>query len=82
MTKDQDGIWTGTTGPLDPNIYAYAFLVDGTRAIDPVCKCGFMAAGRFASSRFMIPGRPARSWEAQNRPTGTLHQLRFFSARQ
>lgn len=82
MTKDEAGVWTGVAGPFEPNIYEYAFVVDGARTIDPACKCGLMAAGRFASSRFTIRGSPARSWELQNHPSGTLHQHRFFSKRQ
>lgn len=82
MTKDAAGVWTATAGPFEPNIYEYSFLVDGTRTIDPACKCGLMWAGRFASSHFTIPGTPARSWEPQNQPSGTLHQHRFFSMRQ
>jgi hypothetical protein len=35
MTKDAAGVWTGTAGPFEPNIYEYAFLVDGARTIDP-----------------------------------------------
>jgi enterochelin esterase family protein len=69
-------------GPFEPNIYTYAFLVDGARAIDPACKCGLMGAGRFASSRFTISATPARSWEPQNHPSGSLHLHRFFSMRQ
>ena len=82
LTKDGAGIWTVSAGPFEPNIYEYTFLVDGTRTLDPVCRCGLMWAGRFASSRVTIPGNPARSWERQNRPSGTLHQHRFFSKRQ
>lgn len=82
MTRDGAGVWTGMAGPFEPNIYEYAFLVDGARAIDPACKCGLMWAGRFASSRFTIRGSPARSWEPQNHPSGTLHQHRFLSMRQ
>jgi enterochelin esterase-like enzyme len=41
-----------------------------------------MGAARFASSSFTIAGSPARSWELQNHPSGTLHTERFFSKRQ
>ena len=82
MTKDAGGVWTAIAGPFEPNIYGYTFVVDGVRTVDPACKCGLMWAGRFASSHFTIPGTPARSWEPQNQPSGTLHQHRFFSTRQ
>jgi 1,4-alpha-glucan branching enzyme len=35
LTKGDDGVWTVTVGPLEPNIYGYGFLVDGVRASDP-----------------------------------------------
>ena len=35
MTKASDGVWTVTIGPLAPDIYTYAFNVDGATALDP-----------------------------------------------
>ena len=35
MTKDDKGIWTYTTKPLDSDLYGYAFTVDGLRMMDP-----------------------------------------------
>ncbi len=35
MTKGTDGVWSVTIGPLAPDIYTYAFTVDGTVALDP-----------------------------------------------
>ena len=35
MTKGPDGVWTVTLGPLPPDIYTYAFNVDGVIALDP-----------------------------------------------
>ena len=35
MTKGDDGVWTVTIGPLAPDIYTYAFNVDGVVALDP-----------------------------------------------
>src|SRR5215471_6722133 len=34
MTKGQDGIWSGTSAPLRPAIYNYAFSVNGVRTLD------------------------------------------------
>jgi hypothetical protein len=28
MHKDAQGVWSGTTGPLDPDYYGYSILVD------------------------------------------------------
>lgn len=32
LTKGSDGVWTTTIGPLEPDIYTYAFNVDGVTA--------------------------------------------------
>lgn len=83
LTKDAQGVWTATQGPLTPNIYQYAFLVDGVRAEDPSCRCTFaFGAGRGASNRFTIVGQPQEPWEPQSRPPGTLHYERFYSRSQ
>src|SRR4030095_2556850 len=80
LSKNDQGIWTSTTSPLEPGIYTYAFLVDGVRAPDPACRCTFAGGGgRFVSNRFTIPGDKPSVWENQNRPAGTLHYERFYS---
>jgi enterochelin esterase family protein len=35
MSKDEKGLWTYTTESLEPELYGYAFLVDGLRVNDP-----------------------------------------------
>ncbi len=35
MTKQDNGVWTVTTGPLAPELYSYSLSVDGQRFIDP-----------------------------------------------
>ena len=35
LTKGANGVWTATIGPLDPDIYTYAFNVDGITTLDP-----------------------------------------------
>jgi enterochelin esterase-like enzyme len=35
MAKDATGLWSVTTRPLAPDIYTYAFNVDGVMALDP-----------------------------------------------
>lgn len=80
LSKDAQGIWTVTQGPLEPAIYQYAFLVDGTRTDDPSCRCTYVfGAGRGASNRFTVPAQPQAEWEDQNRTPGTLHHERFYS---
>ncbi len=35
MSKDEKGIWSYTTKPLEPDLYSYSFLVDGLKTTDP-----------------------------------------------
>ena len=35
MAKGDDGKWSVTTDPIEPDIYYYNFVVDGVRTIDP-----------------------------------------------
>ena len=35
MTKQDDGVWTVTTAPLNPELYSYSLSVDGQRFVDP-----------------------------------------------
>ena len=35
MTKQENGVWTVTTAPLNPELYSYSLTVDGQRLIDP-----------------------------------------------
>jgi enterochelin esterase-like enzyme len=35
MTKDADGVWSVTIGPLVPDMYGYDFILDGVNILDP-----------------------------------------------
>jgi len=35
LSKNEDGVWSITVGPLDPEIYNYNVTIDGVRTIDP-----------------------------------------------
>ena len=35
LTKQENGVWTGTTTALNPELYSYSLSVDGQRFIDP-----------------------------------------------
>lgn len=35
MTRDASGVWSITTAPLQPEVWAYTFAVDGVRTLDP-----------------------------------------------
>ena len=35
MSRDADGLWTVTLGPVAPDMYPYCFVVDGISVMDP-----------------------------------------------
>jgi len=35
LTKNENGVWSTTVGPVDPGAYRYSFAVDGVATIDP-----------------------------------------------
>ena len=65
MNRSQEGVWSVTAGPLEPNFYSYGFVIDGLRAADPACRCTFASGGRFASSSFTISGPAPEPWETR-----------------
>ena len=58
MQKDERGGWSATTDPLEPDIYAYSFAVDGLRVLDPDTGASrLLLAG---NTRGMLPGGGGR----------------------
>jgi enterochelin esterase-like enzyme len=73
MTKDEQGIWSITVGPLEPCTGNYQFVVDGVPVIDPrnpAIKPAFRGAG---SSLFLVPANPPAIWEPRSVPHGSVH---------
>lgn len=71
MSKGDDGVWSVTIGPVDPEIYTYSFLVDGVKMIDlanPVAKIG----ATVDASVVEVPGTPPRFDQVQNVPHGSI----------
>lgn len=70
MQKDAQGIWVATSEPLAPEIYSYAFSVDGATFSDPAnpeLVTVFLNGGR---SRVTVPGGAA--WDPAPGPKGTI----------
>jgi enterochelin esterase family protein len=71
MTKGEDGVWSVTIGPVEPEIYTYSFLVDGVKTIDlanPIAKIG----ASIDASVVEIPGDPPRFDQVQEVPHGSV----------
>ncbi len=71
MTRGDDGVWSVTIGPVEPEIYTYSFLVDGVKTIDlanPIAKIG----ASIDASVVEVPGDPPRFDQVQAFPHGSI----------
>jgi enterochelin esterase-like enzyme len=64
MTKDNKGVWSTTIGPVDPEFYAYRFVIAGAEV---------------NASWVKVPGQPPRFDERQRVPHGTVTRHIYFS---
>jgi enterochelin esterase family protein len=79
MKKGDDGVWTFTTDPLQPDIYGYTFEVDGIQMIDPnnpYLKYNI----RMTVSQVEVPGPASTPWQIEDVPHGDLHRHLYKSA--
>jgi enterochelin esterase-like enzyme len=79
MSKDEAGVWSITIGPVAPELYTYAFYVDGVRMLDlsnPRLKTG---SRKLDASEVEVPGTPPRFDEVQRVPHGSIHILSYQS---
>src|ERR1022692_3154988 len=73
MQKDEQGVWSLVTPPLEPDLYVYSFLVDGLRTIDlnnPLFKYNLLNS----DSMVHVPGPASLPWEVNDVPRGELHR--------
>ncbi|MCC6231858.1 MAG: esterase [Verrucomicrobiales bacterium] len=71
MLRDESGVWALTIGPVEPNLYPYHFVVDGTAVADPSNPDQFPNE-RFKSSLVDIPGTVPSLHANQSVPHGEL----------
>jgi enterochelin esterase-like enzyme len=72
MEKDDAGVWSVTTPPLEPDLYGYSFQVDGVGLIDPgnpLMKPNLLNT----QSMVHVPGPSSLPWEVNDVPHGTVH---------
>jgi enterochelin esterase family protein len=82
MTKGPDGVWAVTVGPLEPDIYTYAFNVDGINALDPRnpnTKYGYGSFG--AVSIVQVPGDGPQFYDVKPVPHGVVRIRPYVSSR-
>lgn len=79
MAKDESGVWSVTTGPLDPDLYSYSIVVDGIAIADPANDFFKPVVSGGAESIVHVPGRATQIWEAADVPHGALHRHTYHS---
>ena len=80
MTRGADGVWNVTIGPLPPDIYTYAFNVDGVTALDPRnpnTKYGYGSFGPV--SVVQVPGDGPQFYDVKSVPHGEVRILPYIS---
>jgi enterochelin esterase family protein len=71
FTKGEDGIWTLTIGPLEPDMYAYNLRVDGVQIADPSnTYAAFTAMPPY--SELVVHGDGPAYYDAKNIPHGNV----------
>jgi len=81
MTKDGDGVWSITIGPLPPEIWIYNFRIDGVDFPDPA-NISIMPrnAGTGAISSFVeVPGASAAFYDSRPVPHGEVRMVLYRS---
>jgi enterochelin esterase-like enzyme len=72
MTKDAQGVWSATTGAIEPDLYGYDFDADGVELVDPnntLMKTNLLNL----ENMVLVPGATPQPWEVQDIPHGEVH---------
>ncbi len=71
MERDEKGTWIHSTDPLEPELYSYAFLVDGLRVNDP--NNAFLTRDISTNTNiFLIEGGQADLYRVNDVPHGSV----------
>lgn len=74
LEKDASGVWSVTLSDLEPEIYTYAFMVNGVRTLDPANK-HIVRDGRFSTGSLLyVPGTASELYRAKTGPKGSMHE--------
>ena len=79
MTKDDQGIWSVTVGPLGEQLWGYSFNVDGVKVMDPG-DGEYQRDGNRYDNLLMISGPASDAWEFKPEiPHGTVQAIWYPS---
>jgi len=80
LSRDAEGVWSATVGPLKPDVYVYYFIVDGVRLPDPAnpqVKIGYVPST--TTSIVNVPGDGPAFYDVQDVPHGEIRTLLYKS---
>ena len=79
MTKDDQGIWSVTVGPLGEQLWGYSFNVDGVKVMDPG-NGEYQRDGQRYDNLLMITGPASDAWTFKpDIPHGTMSAVWYPS---
>jgi enterochelin esterase family protein len=79
LAKDDKGVWSGTTGPLPPDLYVYSFVVDGAVVGDPANPFFKPVATGGIESIVQVFGDTKQVWDETDVSHGVLHRQFYWS---
>ena len=77
MTKDENGVWTGTSAPQDEGFHYYQLNIDGASVPDPG-SLYYYGASRWGSG-IEIPSDDQDFWQVKNVPQGSVSEVFYWS---
>ena len=78
MTRNADGVWSITLGPVEPDIYPYCFEVDGVSVMDPQCPDWFPNEG-FKNSMVDVRAKEPMDHDLKSVPHGKVDYVNYYS---
>ena len=78
MTKDENGVWTGTSEPQDEGFQYYQLNIDGASVPDPN-SLYYYGASRWGSG-IEIPSADEDFWQVKNVPQGSISEVFYWSS--
>lgn len=79
LTKNEQGVWSTTVGPLRPDYYTYTLMVDGVRTMDPknaVIKQGISSL----ENVMVVPGAETAFEDNRAVPHGEVREVWYPSS--
>jgi len=77
MTKDENGVWTGTSEPQDEGFHYYQLNIDGASVPDPGSKY-YYGASRWGSG-IDVPAQDEEFYTVKNVPQGSVNEVYYWS---